>query len=152
MNWRGRPSKISDFWSIILIVTCLTASIGISLLFTSTTFVILSIIFAVCLIFKLLDAPSPLYELSEGQLKIKDGTLFKKEEFIELFRVKDISTSSIFLFDWFKLGKITLITNDATCPKVVMKHIKNYKNIADLIRKETLKARKENNMQEIDIE
>lgn len=152
MEWKGRPSKIRDFWSMLAILAVTAAAFGISLLFSSTTFGVLGAIFAVCLIIKFLDPPSPSYNVSDGQLTIEDGKIFKDREFVELFRVKDISTSSIFFLDWFKIGKITLITNDATCPKVVMKFIKNYENVAADIRKEVLKTRKQNNMQEIDIE
>jgi len=152
MNYKLKPSKIIDFWSILGLSLATVVTIGISLFFSSTTFAVLAVVSAICIVFKSMSSTSPIYIISDGQLKIEDGTWLKKEEFIELFRVQDISTSSFFLFNWFKIGKITLITNDKTCPKVEMKYIKNYKNMAKKIRQEVLKARKENNIQEIDLE
>ena len=152
MNYKLKPSKIIDFWYILGLLLITAATIGISLLFSSNVFAVLSIISAIFTIIKFTSSTSPIYTISDGQLKIEDGTWLKKEEFIELFRVQDISTSSFFLFNWFKIGKITLITNDKTCPKLEMEYIKNYKNIAEKIRQETIKARKENNIQEIDLE
>lgn len=150
--WKGRPSKICDIPHIALLFTLASVSFALSLFFNSITFGVIGIVVSFCFLLKIWDAPSPAYAISNKELKISKGTIFKKEERIELFRIKDISTSSIFFLNWIKIGKINLLTTDSTSPQVIMKYIKNYKDVANLIRKEVLEARKENNIQEIDME
>ena len=125
---------------------------ALSLFLNSTTLSMFGVIFAICLLYKIWDDPSPSYIIRDGQLIIEDGTIVIQQERIELFRVKDISASSNLLLNLFKIGTITLFTTDKSCPKVKLKYIKNYKQMAENIRKEVLRAKKYNNTQEIDIE
>ena len=147
-----KPSKMSDIPNIFLTVILLFSSVFLYLFFDSVSFGVLGVFFFFCLLFFILDKTSPSYIIEDGQLIVEHGTIWKKNEYIELFRVKDISTSSNILLNLFNIGNINVVTTDSTCPELSIKMVKDYKNIAEIIRKKGLIARKDNNMQEIDIE
>lgn len=150
MNFR--PSKMSDMPNVFITALLLSSSVFLCIFFSSVSFGILSIFFFFSLLFFVLDSPSPNYTIVDGELIIQQGTIWKKNEHIELFRIKDISTSSNLILNLFDIGNIHILTTDTTCPKLSIKIVKKYKNIAEFIRKETLIARKNNNIQEIDLE
>jgi len=150
-TWKDNPSRIVYAPAIMLAFLLMSGAIALSIFFNLVPFVALAALFALYLLFKICGKPSPTYMIKDGQLIVEEGTIRKKHEYIELFRVRDISSSSNLFFNCIKIGKINLITTDSTSPKLEIKYIKNYKKVADLIRKEVLKAKKENNIQEIEI-
>ena len=84
------------------------------------------------------------YTLTETKLLVEEGFFTKREEEVKLYRVADISYSQTFWERIGKTGSLVITSNDATMPRLVLKHIKNAKTIKEVISKTIDAARKNN--------
>ena len=80
------------------------------------------------------------YVLFADRFKVESGVFSKKTDFLELYRVEDISTSEPFILRLFKLEHIVLYTNDVTTPQVNIIGVEKV-GLADIIRKNAERMR-----------
>ena len=77
------------------------------------------------------------YEISSEEIRMSSGILNRRHDFIELYRVKDYTVDNPFLYRFFGLGNLTLLTSDRTSPVFIMKAIpgpeQKYQIIRDLV-------------------
>ena len=64
---------------------------------------------------------------------VKTGLLFTKEEEINLYRIYDISMSSSLGDKIFGVGTITLYSKDESTPCLQLMHIKNPKEVRNML-------------------
>ena len=84
------------------------------------------------------------YTLTESKLIVDTGLLNTHEEEIKLYRVTDISYSQNFWERIGKTGTIKILSNDTSTPEITLLHVKNAKNVKDVISQEVEKARHKN--------
>ena len=79
------------------------------------------------------------YSLSEDRLFIKTGLFNLRTEEIILYRIRDISLRRSFGQRIFGVGTLTLFSVDQSCPRLLLKSIKNpeklHRYLSDFIEK-----------------
>lgn len=85
------------------------------------------------------------YTINEKKMIINKGFFNSTEEEILLYRIVDLSMSRTLIQKLFKLGTVTIHSQDTTSPTLVIKNIKNvsnFKNIlSDAIEKDKIRLR-----------
>ena len=74
------------------------------------------------------------YVLTDQRLLERSGIIVKKMETLELYRVKDQSTSSTLLQTLVGRGQVILQTTDATTPTVLINAVPNPEHVSHIIR------------------
>ncbi|MCX7048545.1 MAG: PH domain-containing protein [Candidatus Sumerlaeota bacterium] len=115
--WKGRPSQIVNFWTY---VWC-------SLL----CWLIVPIFIALA---KYLRIRCTTYEMTSQRLRMSTGVFSKTIEELELYRVEDSRVNIPFIYRFFSLGDIILMTSDITTPNVLLHAIKQPLEVRDQIR------------------
>lgn len=84
------------------------------------------------------------YALSADRLFISKGFLNITDEEILLYRITDISSSQNLIQRLFGVGSITVQSSDKTCPTLVIKNIKDHRNVKELFHQtvETMKIQR----------
>ena len=96
--------------------------------------VYLAILYALYLGYRILKIYCTHYEIDSEELRYYSGILYRKQEFIELYRVKDYKVDRPFIYRLFELGNLTIFTSDKTTPIFKMDAIKNPQNIYKTLR------------------
>lgn len=81
------------------------------------------------------------YSLREDKLLIDRGFLSKYQDEIMLYRIMDVCLKRGLFQRMFKLGSVTVISADKSCPELVMKNIKNPEIIKEQLSELVDKAR-----------
>ena len=84
------------------------------------------------------------YTLTESKLVVEKGLLTQTEDEIKLYRISDISYSQTLLERIGKTGTLTIKSTDVTMPELKLEHIKNAKQIRDVLSQAIDVARKNN--------
>lgn len=74
------------------------------------------------------------YKLTDQRLVITSGVLNRKNEQIELFRVKDIDWEEPLLLRLFNLGRLTIRSTDSTDPIATLNAIPGGEQVVDTFR------------------
>ena len=83
------------------------------------------------------------YSLTQDKLVIDTGFISRKEDEVRLYRILDISLDRPLSQRIWGLGSIRLNTADKTLPEVMIKRIKNAKNVKDMLSEMVEKERDE---------
>lgn len=92
------------------------------------------------------------YEITSQRIIEHKGVLSKKTEELELYRVKDISYEEPFWFRLVGLSKITLYTTDKNDDSLIIRGIKNGKDLKEALRTAIEERRDKKRVREIDFE
>lgn len=99
--------------------------------------VYLTLLYALYLGYQILKISCIRYEISPEELFYYSGILYRKHEFLELYRAKDYRIDRPFIYRIFGLGNLTIYTSDKTTPVFKMEAIPNpqdiYKTLRDLV-------------------
>ena len=99
--------------------------------------VYLALLYAIFLGYHILKVYFIRYEISPEELFYYSGILYRKHEFLELYRAKDYRIDRPFIYRIFGLGNLTIYTSDKTTPIFKMEAIPNpqdiYKTLRDLV-------------------
>jgi uncharacterized membrane protein YdbT with pleckstrin-like domain len=129
--WNGNPSQIQNLGTFIICgLVCLTI-VG----------AILAIPFA---IWRYLVTRCQSFKLTDQRLVISSGVLNKKNEQVELFRVKDIAWEEPLLLRLFKLGRLTITSTDRTDPIATINAIQGGEALVETFRTTVTKLRQKN--------
>lgn len=82
------------------------------------------------------------YTLTPSKLIVETGFLNKKEEEIRLYRIADISYSQSFGERISNTGTLLLSSNDVSSPVLPLEHIKNAKQVREVLSLQVEKARR----------
>ena len=112
--------------------------------------VYLAILFALYLGYHILKVYCTRYEFDTGEFRYYSGILYRKQEFIELYRVKDYKVDRPLTYRMFGLGNLTIYTSDKTTPVFKMEAIKNPQDIYKALRGLVEQNRREKHVFEVD--
>ncbi len=85
------------------------------------------------------------YTITSERIKVRSGLLGKAYEYIELIRVQDLDFTQSFGERLFKLGDITIRSNDASHPEYTLENVKDPHSVYEILRKAIKEVRKEHN-------
>lgn len=85
-----------------------------------------------------------IYTLTESRISIQRGLLNTHEEEIMLFRVRDISYTQSLFERLANTGTVIISSTDATTPVVKLEHVKNAKDVKELLLQLVEQNRKKN--------
>ncbi|QJD95400.1 PH domain-containing protein [Mucilaginibacter robiniae] len=114
-----RPALSYALWRSVL-------PTGLSLLFLvlawtlSPVFIWCSLAFMLAAVYRLRYIRSIQYVITEGSLQVSSGLLFKRTDYLELFRVKDYILTRPVLMQVFGLMNLTLKSTDPENPVLTL--------------------------------
>ena len=91
-----------------------------------------------------------LYTLTAERLVCQQGILYRTQDEVELYRIKDYTIRASLLHRWMGIGNLVLLTSDRTHPELVLKGITDAYQIKELIRKQVEELRTQKGVREID--
>lgn len=91
------------------------------------------------------------YELTPSRILIQSGILNTKEEEVALYRVRDISFSQTLIERINGTGTLTITSMDATTPTIKFEHIKNPRDVKELLSQLVDKNRNKNRVRTAEI-
>ena len=89
-------------------------------------------------------------QITDKRIKIRKSVWNSGMRPVQLFRIKDLDYDEPIYWKMFGLGNVTLITSDHSDPMVIIRAIRNARELHDLIQEAVTKERKEKGVQEID--
>ncbi len=126
--WIGQPSQIEN--------------IGIFIICALLSITIVGTVVAIPLAtWRYLATRCKRFKLTDQRLVIHSGVLNKKNEQIELFRVRDIDCEQPLSLRLFKLGRLTITSTDRTDPVAVINAIRGGEVIVEQFRRTITKLR-----------
>ncbi|HSH91910.1 MAG TPA: PH domain-containing protein [Ramlibacter sp.] len=84
------------------------------------------------------------YKLTDQRLVITSGVINRKNEQIELFRVKDIDWEEPLMQRMFNLGRLTIRSTDSTDPIAILNAIPGGEQVVDTFRGAVTRLRQKN--------
>lgn len=81
------------------------------------------------------------YNISEDSITIQSGLLNTQEDDCYMYKVQDVKLSTSLLQRIFRLSTITCFTGDVTDKELVLKNIKNGKEIKEYLLQSSERAR-----------
>ena len=90
------------------------------------------------------------FKLTSQRLVITSGVLNKKNEQIELFRIKDIAWEEPLLLRIFKLGRLTITSTDRTDPIATINAIEGGEELVEKFRTNVTNLRQKNRVSVIE--
>lgn len=111
---------------------------------------ILIFFFTLLYLFNLLINYSIVYSFEDGRIVYKHGILKRKTEYLEFYRIKDISVSQPIYYRPFNVENIKLITTDRTHPEFLMLGVEGFSDNEKELRK-NIKEANQKNRSEIDV-
>jgi hypothetical protein len=82
------------------------------------------------------------YTITDERIRITEGLLSKVRDNIELVRIQDMSYSQTLSERMLNLGDVTIRSNDATHPLIILRNIKDPETVYEILRRAVLSARK----------
>ncbi len=132
--WEGRPSPMEHLGTFI--------ACGL--------FVWLVVPAAVA-VWRYLEQISIHYSLTNERLKVRTGVLSKRQEELELYRVKDTSLEIPFFLRLFGLAHVVLYSSDASHSVMRLRAIPDAERVRDQIRGLVEKRREAKGVRELDV-
>jgi uncharacterized membrane protein YdbT with pleckstrin-like domain len=144
--WSGHPSHIINLkYYIITLLSLIVIPPAVGALFQlfqwekTTNLYLISIspwILApvLCSLWKLIETRCHHYILTTERLRHITGVFNKHTEEIELYRVRDTQLDEPLLLRFVHAGNITIISNDASSPRFIIKAIKQPHHFRELLR------------------
>ena len=82
------------------------------------------------------------FTLTPTKILKERGLLNRAEEEVKLYRVTDIAYTQTLLERLCKLGSLTILSDDTSCPELKVLHIKNAKKVKEAISQQVDEVRK----------
>jgi membrane protein YdbS with pleckstrin-like domain len=143
--WRGTSSQILNFGVFFVCgvgAALLLTPVGLTLAGTWKpptallgALLILSMMLAGVAFWRWLYIRSRVYEITSERIQITHGILSRRTDFVELYRVKDLTVLRPLLLRLFALGNVVMETSDRSTPQVMLQAVSQPKALNDLIRK-----------------
>ncbi|MFM2167141.1 MAG: hypothetical protein RIS79_1512 [Verrucomicrobiota bacterium] len=153
--WSGHTSQWVHFWFYFLCVILAGAiAVGATVLALPTgglTYLALFIP-AILWMVRWWVTKCTTYELTTQRLRIRSGVLNRRMDELELYRVKDYAMEQPLLLRLVGLGNLTLITSDATNPRLEMKAIADVENVREKLRTAVQNERDRKRVRELDVD
>ena len=86
------------------------------------------------------------YELTNQRVRVIKGLLGNKIEEVELVRVRDTTVKQHVGERMLDVGDVTILSNDASAPELVLNNVKNPIEVRELIRKAVIEEKNRRGM------
>ena len=129
--WKGTSSQVKNFWwyaSCLLVIPIPWA------------------------IWSMLKVKCRVYTLTTERLLIDEGVINKKQDTLELYRIRDLQVQQPFWQRLFGLEDIHLIATDMTTESVVLDYIPTNLNLRDKFRAQVEECRRKKGVREVGID
>lgn len=131
--WSGKPSHI---YHLSIYALCLFGS-----------FLLVPAFFA---LWRYLETENTIYVISDERIFFRTGIFTKKENEVELYRVKDYAVEQPFFLRLFDLYNVTVHTSDNNLPIASFTAIPDGYNVRDRVRHRVEELRLKKNISEVD--
>lgn len=91
------------------------------------------------------------YKITNQRIVVNTGLIGKKQEEIELYRVKDYKVTQTLSERLINVGNLIIIAADSTTPRVILSNIKNPNEVKEILRKAVLDCKQKMNVSYKDI-
>lgn len=149
--WEGTPSQLVNLkvWSICSLV----ALIALYLAFAhSWEWLLLIVPAASWAVWANLTVKHHIYRLSTERMSLTRGVISKRQDDLELYRVKDTTLEEPFFLRLFQLGDIVLDTSDRSTPQVRIHAVRDAKHVREILRTNIEILRTKKRVREVDFE
>jgi uncharacterized membrane protein YdbT with pleckstrin-like domain len=149
--WKGHTSQWVHFWFYFFCVLLAAGALA-GMPFTAGISGVV-IIIPICMwIVRWWITRSTLYELTTQRLKIHRGILNRRLEELELYRVKDYILDQPLLLRLLGLGNLTLVTSDASTPRIAIRAIPSAAAVREQLRTAVQSERDRKRVRELDVD
>jgi len=119
--WSGQSSQVENLWAYVICALLALTVVGL--------------VFAIPYgVWRYLVVKCRSYKLTDQRLVITSGVLNRKNEQIELFRVKDIDWEEPLMLRLFSLGRLTIRSTDSTEPIATLNALPGGEPVVDTFR------------------
>ena len=149
--WEGTPSQVVNLkvWSICGLV----ALIAVYLAFAySWEWLLLVLPAAAWAGWANLTVKHHVYRISTERMSLTRGVISKRQDDLELYRVKDTTLEEPFFLRIFQLGDIVLDTSDRSTPRIRIHAIRDAKHVREILRTNIEVLRTKKRVREVDFE
>ena len=148
--WTGYSSQWVHFWYYFLCVILALAALG-GIPFTGGLSAVGLIIPLGLWVSRWWYTRTTVFELTSQRLRIRSGIINRRLEEVELYRVKDYELVQPLMLRMLGLGNLTLVSSDATTPKVYLRAIANAEQVRELLRNAVQSERDRKRVREVDV-
>jgi uncharacterized membrane protein YdbT with pleckstrin-like domain len=149
--WKGNTSQWTHF-GYYTICVLLAAACIVGAFFTGGWAAIGLIVPLVMWIVRWVITKSTQYTLTNERLLIAHGILNRREENLELYRVRDYSMEQPFALRMMGLGNIRMITSDSVTPTVSILAIPDCEKVREALRHSVEAARDRKRVRQMDMD
>jgi membrane protein YdbS with pleckstrin-like domain len=167
--WQGVPSQIVNVKVFALtVVVCIVVwaaafltntawtgndtfrNVSVNVLFALSG--LISLVLVLRAIWKWLTIENIRYELTTERFRTTTGVLSRMTEELELYRVKDTVLLQPIHLRVFGLGHVMMLTSDKSSPTVVIRAIRNVREVREKVRRLVERRRDHKRVREVDFE
>ena len=127
--WEGKASWKSGISAADIILFFITAGVWI-----------------IVPVAKIISLSAKNYKITDQRIIVTEGILSRKENEVELFRVRDLSVKQGIMQKMFNVGDITVRSAEVSQSTLFIKGIENAYEIREQLRNSMLQSRKDNNV------
>jgi membrane protein YdbS with pleckstrin-like domain len=129
--WTGQSSQVENLWAYVICGLLALTVVGL--------------VFAIPYgVWRYLVVKYRSYKLTDQRLVITSGVLNRRNEQIELFRVKDIDWEEPLMLRLFSLGRLTIRSTDSTEPIATLNALPGGEAVVDTFRGAVSRLRAKN--------
>ncbi|HYF35222.1 MAG TPA: PH domain-containing protein [Prosthecobacter sp.] len=153
--WKGHTSQWVHFWYYLFCLILLGGiAFGATLVAPATAgLAYIALIVPVLMwVFRWWLTRCTVYELTTQRLKISAGILNRRHEELELYRVKDYAIEQPLFLRIFGLGNLTMVTSDATTPRVTIVAVPGVEDVREKLRTAVQGERDRKRVREMDVD
>ena len=148
--WKGHTSQWVHFWYYFF-CALLAAGALAGVPFTAGLSAV-ALVVPICMwMVRWWITRTTVYELTTQRLKITRGILNRRLDELELFRVKDYVMDQPLFLRLVGLGNLTLVTSDASTPRIVLRAIADVQAVRETLRTAVQSERDRKRVRELDV-
>lgn len=91
------------------------------------------------------------YKITNYRIDYEHGILFKKMDTLELWHVEDVSLSQSPIDRIFNVGTITVISGDATNPRLELQSLQNPRKLLELLKSRIIAVKRQRGVVKLDM-
>ena len=148
--WRGHTSQRVHFWYYFFCVVLATGALA-GVPFTGGLSAVALVVPIGMWMARWWITRTTLYELTTQRLKVTRGILNRRLDELELFRVKDYVMDQPLFLRLVGLGNLTLVTSDASTPRIVLRAIADVQAVRETLRTAVQSERDRKRVRELDV-
>jgi membrane protein YdbS with pleckstrin-like domain len=156
--YEGSPRLRGELGTLILWTMIGALAGGIPILLKSTDTIqswwpvaIGAIVAVICWVIPSLLVRRNYYRISNYRIDHEHGLLFKNMDTLELWHVEDVSLRQSPIDRIFKVGTITVVSNDATTPRLQLKSIDDPRKLLETLKQRIIAVKRQRGVVKLDV-